>query len=56
MVKIKNGEDFFVRVGDRLGNANGKITTINRRGIEVSEKDKVVSLLVRNRSVSNDKN
>ncbi len=56
MVKIKNGEDFFVRVNDALGNANGKITGINRRGIEVSEKDKVVSLLVRNRSVSNDKN
>ena len=52
----KNGGEFFVRVNDTLGNANGKITGINKRGIEVTEKDKVVSLLVRNRSVSNDKN
>lgn len=56
MVRAKNGEEFFVRVNDTLGNADGKITGINKRGIEVAEKDKVVSLLVRNRSVSNDKN
>jgi Tfp pilus assembly protein PilP len=56
MVRAKNGGEFFVRVNDTLGNANGKITGINKRGIEVTEKDKVVSLLVRNRSVSNDKN
>jgi len=56
MVRSKNGEEFFVRVNDTLGDANGKITGINKRGIEVTEKDKVVSLLVRNRSVSNDKN
>jgi len=56
MIRAKNGEEFFIRVNDTLGNADGKITAINRRGIEVSEKDKVVSLLVRNRSVRNDKN
>jgi len=56
MVRAKNGEVFFVRINDALGNADGKITAINRRGIEVSEKDKVVSLLVRNRSINNDKN
>lgn len=56
MVRAKNGEEFFVRVNDILGNADGKITGIHKRGIEVTEKDKVVSLLVRNRSVSNDKN
>jgi hypothetical protein len=56
MVKAKNGEEFFVRINDALGSSNGKITNINKRGIEVSEKDKVISLLVRNRRVGNDKN
>ncbi len=56
MVRAKSGEEFFVKLNDTLGNANGKITSINKRGIEVTEKDKVISLLVRNRSISNDKN
>jgi Tfp pilus assembly protein PilP len=56
MIRAKNGEEFFIRVNDTLGNADGKITSINKRGIEVTEKDKVVSLLVRNRGVNNDKN
>ncbi len=56
MVRAKSGEEYFVRVNDALGNAGGKITSINKRGIEITEKDKVVSLLVRNRSISNDKN
>jgi type IV pilus assembly protein PilP len=55
MVRAKNGEEYFVRIDDLLGNAEGKITSINARGIEVSEKDQVVSLLVRNRSVINEK-
>jgi type IV pilus assembly protein PilP len=55
MVRSKNGGEYFVRIGDLLGNAEGKITDINARGIEVSEKDQVVSLLVRNRSVINEK-
>ncbi|HIE77391.1 MAG TPA: hypothetical protein EYP92_00970 [Candidatus Thioglobus sp.] len=55
MVKTKNGEEFFVKINDKLGNADGKITSINKRGIEVNEKDRVVSLLVRNRSMSNEK-
>jgi Tfp pilus assembly protein PilP len=56
MVRAENGEEFFVRINDLLGNADGKITDINARGIEVSEKNKIVSLLVRNRSIGNDKN
>ena len=56
MIKVKNGEEFFVRVNDTLGDAGGKITSINKRGIEVLEKNKVVLLLVRNRGVSNDQN
>ncbi len=56
MIRAKNGEEFFIRVNDTLGNADGKITEINKRGIEITEKDKIISLLVRNRSVGNDKN
>jgi hypothetical protein len=56
MVRAKNGEEFFVRLNDTLGDADGKVTGINKRGIEITEKDKIISLLVRNRSVSNDKN
>jgi type IV pilus assembly protein PilP len=55
MVRTKKGGEYFVRIDDLLGNAEGKITDINARGIEVSEKDQVVSLLVRNRSVINEK-
>ncbi len=54
LVRAKNGGEYFVVIKDLLGNENGKITQINRKGIEVSEKDKVVSLLVRNRSTSNE--
>ena len=55
LIRSKSGEEFFVRVSDTLGNADGRIISINSRGIEVEEKDKVVNLSVRNRSVSNDK-
>jgi type IV pilus assembly protein PilP len=43
-----------VRIGDKLGNANGSITGINYEGIEVTEDSKVISLSVRNRSVANE--
>ena len=56
MVRAKNGEEFFVRLNDTLGDADGKVTSINKRGIEITEKGKIISLLVRNRSVGNDKN
>jgi|GEM_PF-539184 hypothetical protein len=56
MVRAKNGEEFFVRLNDTLGDADGKVTSINKRGIEITEKDKIISLLVRNRSVGNDNN
>ncbi len=41
-------------MGDLLGSDEGTITDINASGIEVSEENKVVSLAVRNRSVSNE--
>jgi hypothetical protein len=53
-LRTESGEDYFVKVGDRLGNAKGTITDINSEGIEVTEDSKVISLPVRNRSVSNE--
>ena len=53
-IRTASGDDYFVRIGDKLGNANGVITGINHLGIEVTEEGKVVSLAVRNRSVSNE--
>ncbi len=55
LIRAKNGEEYFIRKGDLLGNANGEIGKINTTGIEINEKDKVISLLVRNRSASNEK-
>ena len=54
LIRANNGEEYFIRVGDLLGNAEGTITDINIIGIEVSEENKVVSLAVRNRSASNE--
>ena len=52
LIRANNGEEYFIRVGDLLGNAEGKITDINGFGVEVTEENKVVSLVVRNRSAS----
>ena len=54
LIRANNGEEYFIRVGDLLGNAEGKITDINGFGIEVTEENKVVSLVVRNRSASHE--
>ena len=54
LIRANNGEEYFVREGDLLGNAEGTITVINGIGVEVTEENKVVSLPVRNRSASNE--
>ena len=54
LIRANNGEEYFIRVGDLLGNAEGTITNINGIGVEVTEENKVVSLAVRNRSASNE--
>ena len=54
LIRANNGEEYFVREGDLLGNAEGTITDINGIGVEVTEENKVVSLAVRNRSASNE--
>ena len=53
-IRTLTGDEYFVGIGDKLGNANGTITGINYEGIEVTEDSNVTSLAVRNRSVSND--
>jgi len=53
-IRTLTGDEYFVSIGDKLGNANGTITGINYEGIEVTEASKVTSLPVRNRSISND--
>ena len=52
-IRTLTGDEYFVSIGDKLGNANGTITGINYEGIEVTEDSNVTSLAVRNRSVSN---
>ena len=54
LIRANNGEEYFIRVGDLLGNAEGTITNNNGIGVEVTEENKVVSLPVRNRSASNE--
>ena len=54
LIRANKGEEYFIRVGDLLGNAEGTITNINGIGVEVTEENKVVSLPVRNRSASNE--
>ena len=53
-IRTLTGDEYFVSIGDKLGNANGTITGINYEGIEVTEDSNVTSLAVRNRSISND--
>ena len=54
LIRANNGEEYFIRVGDLLGDAEGTITDINGIGIEVTEENKVVFLAVRNRSASHE--
>jgi len=53
-IRTASGDDYFVKVGDKLGNANGSITEISHETIEVTEDGKVVYLPVRNRSGVNE--
>ena len=54
LIRTQSGDNYFVRIGDKLGNAEGEITAIKSDGIEVTEDSEVISLDVRNRSVSNE--
>jgi Tfp pilus assembly protein PilP len=54
LIRTLNGDKYFIRIGDKLGNSNGTITSIKADTIEITEEGKVVSLVVRNRSVTNE--
>ena len=54
LIRTLNGDKYFIRIGDKLGNSNGTITSIKADAIEITEEGKVVSLAVRNRSVTNE--
>jgi Tfp pilus assembly protein PilP len=54
LIRTLNGDKYFIRIGDKLGNSNGTITSIKADTIEITEEGKVVSLAVRNRSVTNE--
>ena len=55
IIRLEDGNEYFIRLGDRLGNASGTVTDIKSSSIEVTEAGEVVSVEVRNRSV-NDEN
>ena len=45
------GKEYFVYVGDELGNSEGRITEINKYGLVVKQNNKSVSLKVRKSKV-----
>ena len=49
MIKSSDGNEYFIHVGDLLGNAGGKVANIGRKGIEVEEKSQMLVLNVRNK-------
>ncbi len=52
MIRSLSGEEFFVHMGDRLGNNEGVITAIFGSGLEVEEQENIIVLNVKNRSIS----
>ena len=54
LIRTQSGDNYFVRIGDKLGNAKGTITAIKANAIEVTEEGEIVSLDVRNRGASNE--
>jgi len=55
IIRLQDGNEYFIRLGDRLGDASGTVTDIKSSSIEVTEAGEIVSVEVRNRSV-NDEN
>jgi type IV pilus assembly protein PilP len=49
MVKVKNGQEYFVRMNDALGNSSGRVTSFTKNGLEITQKDEVITLVVRNK-------
>lgn len=56
MIRAVSGQEYFIHIDDLIGSDGGSVSDINGSGIEVKEKDRVVFLGVRNRSVSDEHN
>ena len=54
IIRLQDGGEYFIRLGDRLGDASGTVTDIKSSSIEVTEAGEIVSVEVRNRSVNNE--
>jgi len=54
MIRSAGGQEYFIHIDDLIGSDGGSVSEINGRGIEVKEKERVVFLGVRNRSVSDE--
>jgi Tfp pilus assembly protein PilP len=49
MIRAKNGQEYFVRMNDTLGNSDGRITGFSKNAIEVTQKNEVIALTIRNK-------
>lgn len=49
MVKVKSGQEYFVRMNDLLGSSSGRVTGFTKNGLEITQKDEVITLAVRNK-------
>ncbi|MBC8554368.1 MAG: pilus assembly protein PilP [Candidatus Brocadiales bacterium] len=54
MIRSTGRQEYFIHIDDLIGSDGGTVSEINGRGIEVTEKERVVFLGVRNRSVSDE--
>jgi Tfp pilus assembly protein PilP len=49
MIRVKSGQEYFIRMNDILGNSAGRVTGFTKNGIEITQKDEVIVLMVRNK-------
>lgn len=54
IIRLQDGGEYFIRLGDKLGDAKGTVTDIKSSSIEVTQAGEIVIVEVRNRSVSNE--
>tara|TARA_B100000795_G_C22464961_1_gene310694 strand:+ start:252 stop:458 length:207 start_codon:yes stop_codon:yes gene_type:complete len=54
IIRLQDGGEYFIRLGDKLGDAKGTVTDIKSSSIEVTQAGEIVTVEVRNRSVSNE--
>ena len=54
LVRTATGDEYFLKIGDKLGDAGGSVTGMSINSIDVTEGEKVVTLSVRNRSIADE--